>query len=149
MNILAKINGERRWLAKFLAVGIYFSAILAVVFSDIAVTNPPFEAGTQRYTFQNLSVAFIIVTFVFGIMLKQLQRNVYSLFGKHASLDERQQAVRSKIYERSYVVIIVLVFFSGFFLDRQTTHAQGVATWLLISAIVNLPAMLAVFQKNS
>ena len=134
---------------KILTLAMYFSASAAIILTNIAASTPMFELGSKIFVYRNLSVAFIVATFVLGLFLRTLQGDIYALFSRTKDLDERQLDVRRKVYERAYVGIVIAAVIGTIFIDRGNTHSQGVATWLLISAVFNLPSMLAAFHKNS
>lgn len=133
-------------IAKPLVIAMYFMAVSAIVLHNYSAVSSIAFTSTESIL-ENTAVGLAIATLILGIFLKQAQKNVYSLWGQREELDERQRAIRGRVFERAYYAIITGILLGLYFID--TSNGRGFSVWLLISAIVNLPAMLAAFEKNS
>ena len=119
-------------------------------------------ASDGKFTYENIAVAMAPVMVVILYTLSFIQKQSYWIvFGKGIKLDERQQNVRRKIFEKSYKIATILTVLLGWkvvanlsFIASitQPQNDFGMLYWLVFDVIllyIALPRLVAAFTKDS
>lgn len=138
-----------RWAVGNLVI---FSALLTIFFSYTS-TKQTLDENTLLFVYQNLATAALGVTALFVVILFYSQNYRYwPLLNKvdKKVLDERELALRNRIYEESYgSLIIVSGILLYLFANIDSSHSRTILAWLTILSFFSLPAVIASKQKNS
>lgn len=125
-------------------------------YSDFSV----YAAKHANYSLQDLGILFIFLEAAFAYSMNSLQHSAYWLpwlrFRK-AKLDERQTAVRQRVYEQAFVITMIALFtlipIAFNMLAQYSNPAQsdlfGKFSVIMGILLISLPASLAAWQKDS
>jgi hypothetical protein len=174
MNLGNKKNGKpipgNGGVAKFIALMIIAFGILSVIsvwhgFTLRSGFDPVSGSGSNPYFWQNLGYMCAILMISQAYNLKRLQNHLYWfswLQLKKPILDERQMAVRQRVFERAYAYSIILAVVTVILI--KGTLPEVVATydpvfkddplsptliWVMVTMMVSLPSIFAAWQKDS
>lgn len=134
--------------------------LLFVIGAGLIIASYSYPFSRTGSTLQNIGRTLSVLQFLPTIFLYSLQKRVYSVGGSHKDLDERQIAVRQRIFERSYKTFTT-IFFGGLFIavfniewiKSSLSQPFGndlvwIAYTLLIFCFV-LPSLFAAWEKDS
>jgi amino acid transporter len=112
----------------------------------------PWSAGTPKFILENIGVALLFLAFASVLLLFSGQQSAYFLFWSkdnrwHA--DERQKAVRNRVYEKSYRVVIALLVIVLWLYQIPSQRLQDELIQAMILCIFGVPAIIAAWQKDS
>jgi hypothetical protein len=139
-------------LARILA-GMAATGITSSVFITWLSTKfSPFMTGTPKFFLENVGVALLFVAFASVLLLLSGQHGTYFPFWSKddkRNADERQKAVRNRVYEKSYrVIIVLLVVALGLHsIPSQRLHDELFQAMAL--CVFGVPAVIAAWQKDS
>ena len=128
------------------------SGILALYFTYMSVDQPKFEAGTQRYVYENIGTTFLVMAIVFGLWSVKSQAYAYWPFlskSNRKKLDERQTNVRQRVFEMAYRRLAIISIITLLLLDFSDKRMRSVMIWLFSAAFLLLPSVIAATQKDS
>jgi magnesium-transporting ATPase (P-type) len=111
-------------------------------------------AGVSRtvFVFENWGRALLVAAAVLNSLLVAHHRNVYSIFWSkavEAKLDERERAVRNRVFLHAYRWMIVIVFIAITLSADLNAEVQTLTAWTLVILAVGLPSIIASFHKNA
>jgi len=109
---------------------------------------------------QNFGVLLIVMQAVFAWVLKRAQYGVYWFWWlqiQNVKPDERQVAVRQRVFVRAYgTAVILMVLFSQGAIQAFVHYANPArddliarALWALGIFLISLPSILAAWEKDS
>jgi len=140
-------------LPKVVSLCIVASLIFSLYANKMAIAAK--EAGnmSERFSWEGWGNAGIVFAAVLAVALVSYYRGMYSVFwskAAEANLDERQKALRNRIFLRSYRWLIVLLWLFLFgILQDASQREQIYATWITMILVAALPSILASFHKNA
>ncbi len=150
----------KRVAARYSAFLLIVCGLLGYELSLHAYTDPYRPWTPTNYTVQNWGLALIVGSAFFAYVLKRLQGGVYWLAWlqlQKTNPDERQQAVRRRVFERAYAVAVFFLFVAA--PSAMVTLAQYAApsrndlilrsSWVIGIFFISLPSILAAWQKDS
>ncbi len=113
------------------------------------------ESGNmpERFSWEGWGNAGIVFAAVLAVALVSYYRGMYSVFwskAAEANLDERQKALRNRIFLRSYrwLILLLWLFLFGVLQDANQ-RVQIYTTWITMILVAVLPSILASFHKNA
>jgi len=153
-------NALRQNLARYCAALVVLCIVLGYYFSAVAYTNPFYPYTDVSYVTQNWGLTFILLGAVCAYILKRLQGGIYWFFWlqlQKTNPDERQRAVRRRVFERAYVIALIFILLVApaavQAIARYANPARddllSRASWIATIFFVSLPSMLASLQKDS
>jgi hypothetical protein len=110
------------------------------------------ETARGQFIFENIGTGAIFAAFAFGLTLINRQNYVYWPFWNNrdrTQADERQLIVRQRVFEISYRYVLFLALGSVILIGFQAERMQKVAPFLVILAVLVMPAVVAAWQKDS
>lgn len=138
-------------------------AILAVLLSTAAVIfTKMYEStvmqwqdsngsvGNDMFVYENLGISLLLATTIVMIVIKSLQRNDYWIHlirTKFApKLDERQLGMRQRVYAKSYIVLVLLMF-----VGVMTFNDQAITQYVWLGSIwaLSIPSVVAALGKDN
>jgi uncharacterized integral membrane protein len=149
---------RRNQLTRLLAILIIVCFVAGLVLTDHANYISPYSPTTNRFVYDNAAWVFIILQGIFAYVLKRLQHGVYWfkwLQLKQPALDERQRHVRHIVFERAYLLSLIVLFVSitiaSIPLQYATTfHSpKGIVIWAACILNITLPSILASWRKDN
>jgi len=165
-------NGvNRSRLTRSIAILIIVCFGIGLALADHANYISPYSSDTNRFIYDNAAWVFIVAEGILAYILKRLQGGVYWfnwLQLNRPLLDERQKHVRQAVFERAYlislVVLIIAVTIASVPIQYATTQhtpqgpvSQGPASfdmwsrviWAACTLNIALPSILASWRKDS
>lgn len=139
-------------VCKAMAFLTYLGAIVGLIATKMSVTVTDFDKFHDKFVLENIGTGGIVTAYVCALVLIAYQGNVYwPLWNKkdRHNADERQRAVRQRIFEYSYRALIIIVLAAQFFIGFREPRMAKIAPWLLVLAVMALPSLVAAWQKDS
>ncbi len=165
-KVLPKVNKSifnKDFLAKALSV-VYLLVIVAATYAMIHSYGVDPTYGLNN-GLQNIGRALSLGGIVIVVLISWLQKNMYWDFSKRpAGLDEREIALRRKVFERSYKLAILILAIAvyemvthAFWIVQNVQHSYvgtsvGDMVWApinLVVLLIALPPIVAAWQKSS
>jgi hypothetical protein len=148
----SQAKGLPKPTAKILA-GVATACIVGSVFLTWLSTRfSPWSAGTPRYFLENVGVALLFLAFSSVLLLFSGQQSAYFLLWSKddkRQADERQKAVRNRVYEKSYRVVIALLLIVLWLYQIPSQRLQDELIQAMILCVFGVPAIIAAWQKDS
>lgn len=154
-----KLN-PKRVAARWMAFGVIASSLVGYMLADTAIPlNFHNQLAEVNFTLRGWSTALIIAAAVFALFLRWLQRGVYWfswLQITNTLPDERQKAVRQRVFERAYGVMLVCSVFFMLMLGEISSYPAVAGedlmlrlVWIAIIVFISLPSILAAWERDS
>ena len=138
---------------RMLYAKILSSVVIILLFSTIICSTLPrdFNDGFIRHLINYPFVISFSLLSVSGILLEAVHGNAYRCSDKRRiKLDERQLLVRSRVFERSYLVVCTLaIFMSGFIPCLEIQGKEPFVFTSFVLLIVSIPNIIASWQKDA
>lgn len=149
-----------RVAARWMAFGVIACSVIGYVLADKAIpANFQGQLAEINFVLEGWSTVFIIAAAVCAWILRHLQRGIYWFFWLQTTKiepDERQRAVRQRVFERAYGImlagIVLIMLAMGDLLSNSNEVYEGLALrlmWIVIIVFISLPSILAAWQKDS
>jgi len=139
-------------ISKVIGISAAMCIVLSLVSTYVSTRLSVLTAGTHKFVYENVGVGLLFAAYTGTLILMSRQNFIYWPFWntkdkKHA--DEREKAVRYRVFENSYRLNILLVIV-GLWLARissQRMHHELYQTAIL--CFLGLPSIIASWQKDS
>ncbi|HSW74923.1 MAG TPA: hypothetical protein VLG16_03565 [Candidatus Saccharimonadales bacterium] len=128
------------------------SIILSVASTVISTHLSAATPDTLKFVFENIGVALLFVAFVCAVLLINGQRFIYWPFwnmSDRRNSDERQRAVRNRVYEKSYRVVVVLLIIAAWLNRAHSQRLRDELFQVVLLCLFGAPAIIAAWQKDS
>lgn len=140
-------------LPKFASLILLASLALSILSNKLAFAAQEAHDMTSRFTWEGWGNVGVITAIILTIALVSYYNGMYSVFWSKAAevhLDERQKALRNRIFLRSYrwMILLLWLFLFGILQDANQ-RVQIYATWVTMILMVALPSIIASFHKNA
>jgi len=139
-------------VSKGLGIGAVVGIVLSVLNTYVSTRISIYDTAHNRFVYENIGVALLFGAYAATLLLMNRQKFVYWPFWsasdkKHA--DEREKAVRNRVFEKSYRINILLVLVALWLvkIDSQRMHHELYQVAIL--CLLGLPSIIASWQKDS
>lgn len=132
------------------AVIIMLCGFAALEFTFVSIYEAPFDAGTNKYIFENIGTAFMGAYALLGLLtLKKFKdySPILSKFEKQ-SLDERQLSLRQRVLGRSYNLLGAFSLLAIVFFQQPDQRMATMLWWFVILTFLLLPTVVASWQED-
>ena len=141
---------------KVVSLLIPFGIYLSILLTSVAGTIQNTDDWDKKFLYENWGTALIIISLVLSLLLIAYFKGAYSIFWAKSTelkLDERQLAVRNRVFLRSYRWFILLFFLAGAnttaYMHAADPRVQTFTLNGLLLLAIALPSILASWNKNA
>lgn len=156
---------QQQWITQLLAIlfiAIFVTGLLLNTSFKLAFDNEfdfaPLYQGTYRVDLgpvvatvaNKLVLATLILQIILTLAIVARLKDTY-LIRTNRKLDERELDIRRRIFEKSYLVLSIVVSVASVFMlsePRPMFIAPGIAAMSCILFIATLPSIIAAWHKN-
>lgn len=139
-------------VSKLLGISAAASIAISVASTYVSTRISPWDPIHNKFVYENIGVGLLFAAYAATLILMTRQKFVYWPFWsasdkKHA--DERERAVRNRVFEKSYRTNILLMLL-GIWLAQipaQRMHHELYQTAIL--CLLGLPSIIASWQKDA